>query len=133
MAFQRTIEGGRAQAWYNTVADIAHGVGSAVLTVFGAGALVPLVEEAWKAAPEEYGLTKNKRSAAAQDVEKAKAAAEIAKAATVTAAAVVQQATKEDGGSAGRTVPAPPPPPRANALIRPDGQGGFRHYGPPIC
>lgn len=133
MAFQRTIEGGRAQAWYNTVADIAHGVGSAVLTVFGAGALVPLVEEAWKAAPEEYGLTKNKRSAAAQDVEKAKAAAEIAKAATVTAAAVVQQATKEDGGSAGTTVPAPPPPPRANALIRPDGQGGFRHYGPPIC
>ncbi len=49
----------RAQAWYNTIADVAHGIGSAALGVFGLGALVPLVEKAWQAAPEEYGLTKN--------------------------------------------------------------------------
>ena len=48
----------RAQAWYNTVADVAHGIGSAVLGVFGLGVLVPLVEKAWQAAPEEYGLSK---------------------------------------------------------------------------
>ena len=50
----------RAQAWYNKIADVAHGIGSLVLGIFGAGALVPLVEQAWAAAPEEYGLSKNK-------------------------------------------------------------------------
>lgn len=51
---------GRAQgtAW-NTVSDVAHGLGTAILGLFGAEALVPLVEMAWTAAPTEYGLSKN--------------------------------------------------------------------------
>ncbi|MFO0655410.1 MAG: hypothetical protein U0787_10060 [Polyangia bacterium] len=48
LGVSRTAREGRAQAWYNTVADVAHAVGSVVLGVFGAGAAVPLVEEAWK-------------------------------------------------------------------------------------
>lgn len=51
---------GRAQgtAW-NKVADVAHGVGASILGLFGAEALVPLVDLAWTAAPTEYGLSKN--------------------------------------------------------------------------
>ena len=48
----------RAQAWWNVVADVAHGLGGLTLGIFGAGALVPLVDMAWKQAPQEYGLTK---------------------------------------------------------------------------
>lgn len=50
----------RAQGWVNTLADVAHGIGGAVLGAFGAGALVPLIDQAWKQAPEEYGLSRNR-------------------------------------------------------------------------
>lgn len=50
----------RAQAWWNDIADVAHSVGSGVLSAFGMGGLTPLVDKAWTLAPKEYGLTKNK-------------------------------------------------------------------------
>lgn len=49
----------RMQAeWWNIIADAAHGIGSGVLGAFGMGSLNPLIEEAWKQAPREYGLSK---------------------------------------------------------------------------
>lgn len=61
VVLQRAVGSGpRAQAWYNTLADVSHGVGSAVLTAFGAGGLTPMVDSLWGLAPAEYGLSKNK-------------------------------------------------------------------------
>lgn len=136
LGLARTIREGRAQAWYNTVADVAHAVGSVVLGVFGAGAAVPLVEEAWKQAPEEYGLTKFKKTASAEEVADAKAKADAAKAVTAVAVTVATEAAKkaddEKKPSGEKTPVRVPPPPPANALIVPDGRGGYRNYGPPI-
>ena len=136
LGVSRTAREGRAQAWYNTVADVAHAVGSVVLGVFGAGAAVPLVEEAWKQAPEEYGLTKFKKTASAEEVADAKAKADAAKAVTAVAVTVATEAAKkaddEKKPSGEKTPVRVPPPPPANALIVPDGRGGYRNYGPPI-
>lgn len=131
LGIARSVRAGRAQAWYNTIADVAHTVGTVVLSVFGAGAVVPLVEEAWKLAPEEYGLTKNKKDASAQEVAEAKQKTEAAKAAAGAAAVIVAQAAKEAERAEDKKAGVPPPP--ANALIVPDGRGGYRNYGPPIC
>lgn len=132
LGVSRALRAGRAQAWYNTVADVAHGVGTVVLSVFGAGAVAPLVEEAWKLAPEEYGLSKYKKTATQPELDEARAATEVAKAATATAAVLAAQADKEADKADKRSTKGPPPPP-ANALIVPDGRGGYWNYGPPIC
>jgi hypothetical protein len=61
IVLQRAVGSGpRAQAWYNTVADVAHGLGGTVLNLFGAEGLTPVVDSLWSLAPAEYGLSKNK-------------------------------------------------------------------------
>jgi hypothetical protein len=49
-----------AQAWYNTIADVTHSLGTGVLNVFGLGGFAPAAEQLWSLAPSEYGLSKNK-------------------------------------------------------------------------
>ena len=83
----------RAQASWNDVADLVHGIGSQVLAAYGMGAVTPLVEKAWTLAPKEYGLTKNKDAPPAPPLD---VAAKVAEAAPQFGQALADQFSPEE-------------------------------------
>ena len=115
----------RAQAeWYNQVLGGVHAVGDKVLRVFGLGELADtLAEVEGDELPDWARTNGQKAQRKAKLAEDAKAKAKRAEAKTAEAkVATAPDVDKKE------TPPAPP----ANALLVPDGRGGFWNYGPPI-
>ena len=105
-----------AQAWYNDLLGAVHVVGDTVLRAYGlGGAADKLAETEGDALPDWARTTAQKAQRTAKKAEETKdKAAELV-------------------GKAAKSSESQPPPPANRLELVPDGRGGVRNYGPPIC